>query len=79
MREATAPSTGSMTTSTTITVTNIPTLATVIGSIAKISRTWERSEEARDMSCPVGVSSWKLNPSRCMCTNIRLRRSASAR
>ena len=64
MSDATAPRTGSMTTSTMITTMNMTMLARTIGIKAKIKRTWDRSDEARDMSCPVGVSSWKEKASR---------------
>ncbi len=53
--EAIVPRSGSMRMRTITTSRNIPTLASVMGSIARIKRTWERSDEARDISCPVEV------------------------
>ena len=55
------------------------TLATVIGNIEKTIRTCLRSDDARAISSPVGTLSWKLNASRCTCSNSRFLKSVSAR
>ena len=75
----TNPSTGSITISTTTTTTNMARFATVIGNMAKIRRTCDRSDDARAINWPVVVSSWKVKARRCMWANMRFRRSASAR
>ena len=67
-----------MMTSTTATTRNIARFATVMGSIAKISRTWPRSDDALAMSSPVDVTSWKENAIRWMWVKRRFLMSASA-
>ena len=79
MSAATPPRTGSMITSTTATTMNIVRLARVIGSMARIKRSWLRSDEALAMSSPVEFTSWNENAMRWMWVKSRFRMSASAR
>ena len=68
-----------MITRTIVTTRNIARLAKVIGSMARIIRSWDKSDDARAINSPVDVESWKLNSIRWMWVKIRFLMSASAR